>query len=162
MRDYIFCLICVSLLSGVVKILLPEGKGCGREAGFICSLLIVCVMIRPLSDVSGLITEIKTRKDMIFESAETEDGGVSDRYYDVLMNITEEGVREALLSGLSEKFGVERECFGIGVDIDSSGGVPKIGKVYVALFGSAVLINPRDIQKYVEDELGAECSVSVH
>ena len=164
MRAYIYSVVCMAAVGGIVLIVSPDGmrSGIKKHIRLICSLCMLCVMISPVTNLLESIRDIGHRVD------EPDDDGYLQGIYESIYDASSEGyfgdgVGNAVKDQLFERFGISpRECRTLVEFCDENGdGFREPKKITVILSGSSVFRDPRQIEGYISGKFGCQCVCAV-
>lgn len=162
MKQYLLNILTLSLACGLLDLLTPAGEreGLRRGVRLLAGLCLLCVMIRPLTDLRDAIGEIDLGSWArgMERDAETEYERLME---EKLTAVSKEQLREELLTMLAEQFDIGCEDCTLTFEFDDAAQTLTVRRVWVALHGKAVLRDPRTVEAAVEGTLGCECTVSV-
>lgn len=165
MRIYIYYVICIAAISGIVLMIAPEGvrSGIKKHIKLICSLCLLCVMINPISELLGAIENIgdiendlggpKNELESMYESIY--EGNVESNYIGSI-GIS---VKEKLLDEFSIS---QNECRVEVSFYDADGdGLREPERITVILSGRSVFQDPRKIEAYIEKLYNCKCVCAI-
>lgn len=162
MKQYLINILTLSLACGLLDMLTPAGEreGLRRGVRLLAGLCLLCVMIRPLTELSDAVEgiDLGSWARGLEREAETEYERLME---EKLTAVSQAQLREELLTMLSEQFDIGREDCTLTVEFDDAAQTLTVRRVWIALHGKAVLRDPRAIETAVEGVLGCECTVSV-
>ena len=164
MRAYIYSVVCMAAMGGIVLAVSPEGvkSGIKKHMRLICSVCILCVMISPLIELISGIKDIGGGLQGI-----SDDGGLQDFYESIYEDSSGEGIVEAVgdavKSQLYESFAIDYSDIRVEVELAEGNGdrfrEPK--KITVILSGMAIFNDPRPIEKLIRERFGCECACAI-
>ncbi len=154
---YFLGVVTFSVAVNLIGMIYPNDKSGVRRALDIClSLCVLCAVIAP---IGGMMAEAK--KDILLDDIlfEIPDDNVasSDALMTALAKESESEIEEKLFRLLSAEFGEENIEIDVSVIADESGVTIECVKVY--LFGSGILIDPREMLSAVARYTDAECKI---
>ncbi len=154
---YFLGIVTFSVAINLIGMLYPNDKSGVRRALDIClSLCLLCAVIAP---IGGMMAEAKkdiSLDDMLLEIPEA-DIEAGSALMTALAKETEKEIEAKLLSILSAEFDEESIEINVSVKVDETG--VEIEYVRVYLYGTGLLINPRDIESAVARYTDAECLI---
>jgi hypothetical protein len=159
MREYLMSLIIAALLVGLLGALVPEGEGGGlrRYVTFIGCLCVLILLISPVTHMLGFMSELSDGDIDI--SFDTQDGQYEQQFKQYITSLGEDSITAELTRVICEKFDIsEQECH-VKIDTYDANGEMAIGRVTVILSGKAIFRDPYEIEQYVNELLGCECTV---
>ena len=164
MRTYIYSIVCMAAVGGIVLIVSPDGirSGIKKHMRLICSLCMLCVMISPIGEILNGINDIGNK---INDSDEDEQlHGIYESIYE---SKSDEGYNESIgksvKAELNKKMSVpEKECR-VSVEFSDTDqdGFREPRKITVILSGSSVFMNPRQVERFVAEKFGCECVCAI-
>lgn len=162
MKQYLLNILTLSLACGLLDMLTPAGEreGLRRGVRLLAGLCLLCVMIRPLTDLRDAVLSLDL--GAWARGAEHE----AETEYERLMEqkltaVSRAQLHEDVLTLLCEQLGIARENCTLTLEMDDTAQTLTVRRVWIVLHGSAVLRDPREISAAVEAALGCECIVSV-
>ena len=154
---YFIGIVTFSVVINLIGMLYPSDKSGVRRALDIClSLCLLCVVIAP---IGGMIAEAKKDSALdgfAFDIPEA-DVEAGRSLLSALEKESEKEIEEKLFRLLSEEFGEENIEIDVSVKVNEEGVV--IESVSVYLYGSGLLIDPRDMARAVARYTDAKCRV---
>lgn len=154
---YFFGIVTFSVVINLIGMLYPSDKNGVRRALDIClSLCLLCAVIAP---IGGMVAEAKKDiklDDIAFEIPES-NVEVGKVLLSALAKESENEIEEKLYRLLSEEFDEENIEIDVSVRANEEGVV--IERVSVYLYGSGLLIDPRDMARAVARYTDAECRI---
>lgn len=154
---YFFGIVTFSVVINLIGMLYPSDKNGVRRALDIClSLCLLCAVIAP---IGGMVAEAKKDiklDDIAFEIPES-NVEVGKVLLSALAKESENEIEEKLYRLLSEEFDEENIEIDVLVRANEEGVV--IERVSVYLYGSGLLIDPRDMARAVARYTDAECRI---
>ena len=159
MREYLMSLIVASLIVGLIGVLVPEGDGGGlrRYVTFTGSLCVLILLISPVTRVLGFVSELSDGGvDVSFENRADE---YDEQFKQYITSLGEESITSELTDIICKQFDIsDKECH-VKVDTYDAQGEMAIGHVTVILSGKAIFRDPYEIEQYITELLGCECTV---
>ena len=164
MRGYLYTVVCMAALSGVVLLVAPDGvkSGLKKHIRLICSICMLCIMISPISRV---VDGIKNIGDMIIEP-DKEDGLHSayesmyeEKNEENFSEVLEDAVKEELKNALSISANECRTIIEFS-DVDDDGFREPV-KITVVLSGTAIFKNPRNVESIIFGKFGCDCVCAI-
>lgn len=155
MKEYLFSLFEVCLLSGIVSSLSPDGS-VKKYIRFICSLLVICAMVIPI--FSANISEFGFEGVFDLSGDEQEDYGEIYNYYWEAYDT--QRAEEALAEGLCTRFSLPTEALRVQLCTEGSGEQRRIisARVYITS-ASALATDPSLIREYIASVAACECEI---
>ena len=155
MGKFIFTLICVAVVNGVIGILSPEGdlKKYVRFAGALCILLVMAVPIHTFAVNNGF------ELDGLSLGGEFDAEDYESIYEKALYDGGKETAENTLKEMLRAKFGMSSDGFDVEIDVSAREDGYSIESVTVILHSSVIFTDHRDITAYVNENLGCGCKV---
>lgn len=156
MKEYLLILLGVSLLSGIVSILAPDGK-LKRYIRLLTGLVVLCVLIRPA------LSLLKSAGDGIFDTGEAGREESVSAYDDIYNNnLKEAGEREVakrLKDKIIKEFDVGEESIDVKAEFVSENDRYRVSTVWLTIRKGAVSTDPRKLVEYVENLLDCQCVI---
>ncbi len=158
MREYLLCLVGAAIAVGAVTALMPEGEGGGlrRHVGFVGALCVLAILISPLGELLNLLGGLS------FEGwgdvNETE-AKYEQIYAEYLQSASAENVSDSVVTVLCDRFDISPEQCRVRVKVTSRDGRAMAKQVTVILSGGALFRDPYEIEGFISDLLGCECTV---
>ena len=162
MNTYLLQILTVALLCGLLELLVPAGErdGLRRSVRLLAGLCLLCLMLAPLRKVREHVSSL----DLHLWAEKMEEQAQQD--YERIMEekltaVTAAQAEEKIYDMLYERFGLSRERCEITLALDSGSERLAVRQVWVSLRGTAVLLDPRQIETAVTAVLDCPCTVSV-
>lgn len=149
MRGYILGVIGAALAIGVAERLVPENAKTRKYLRLLFSLCLLLTVIKPIGSLAVGLPELI---DGLLYKDESEE----IRYLEIAEGELSEAYREGIRDILEEEFSLSD--FSVGVKM---GDDRRVETVTVTLMGRDIFKNPRLIENYVKEAVGAECIVIV-
>ncbi|MCI9449039.1 MAG: hypothetical protein HFE30_02145 [Clostridiales bacterium] len=118
MSEYIKNVMTAGAVCTLVMMLLPHGDGQnGKYVKYICSAVVLLIIISPIRSAASFFTDIKETVTEIEETipAETEEAEAA-----AVIGLTAENISEYIISVCGEKFGFDTEKIRVKLVIDDS------------------------------------------
>lgn len=155
--SYFLGVVTFSVAINLIGMLYPNDKSGVRRALDIClSLCLLCAVIAP---IGGMMAEVKKDiilDDVLFEMPEA-DIEAGSALMTALAKESENKIEAKLLRILSAEFDEENIEIDVSVRADETGVAIEYVKVY--LYGSGLLIDPRDVESAVARYTDAKCMI---
>lgn len=162
MNTYLLQILTLALLCGLLEMLVPAGErdGLRRSVRLLAGLCLLCLMLTPLREAR----EFFSFSDLHLWAEEMEKQTQQD--YERLMTekltaVTAAQVEEEIYDMLCDRFDLSREMCKVTLAFDSGPERLAVRQVWVSLRGTAVLLDPRQIETAVTAVLDCPCTVSV-
>ena len=164
MAGYFLGVLAFAICCCVVELLTPSGEG-GGVAGHVkwmSGVCFLCVLVIPLSQImaegnlSGRIEQMIDDWLSLGEQAQEE---YNDRWEEQYEEMDAAYAEASLSYLLQERFAIAPEDVTVCVQADEAG--ERIVSVHVGLSGRAVWLNTHEIETYIEQMLGCECTAYI-
>ena len=166
MTGYFWGLLAFAICCAVVELLAPSGEG-GGVAGHIkwmSALCLLCVLVTPIAKVLSGEGDLIGRMEAAIDDWLTEGEQAQDKYDEQWQQQYEElDVRyaEAAVSlMLQQRFDILAEDVQVTLQVDEQ--KTHITAVCVGLGGQAIWLNTHEIEAYIEQTLGCECTTYIN
>ena len=158
MKEFVFTLLGVSLISGFASMLSPEGKGGGLRSylGFACALCTLSIAAGPILSFVSALADGKMIENISGEPIVYDYEMIFD---ETISGEGERSIEEGLLSLLRSEFEIEEENIDVDVRLCEKDSGLEAELVTVSLSGGAVFIDAHKIVERVEKLLSCECRV---
>jgi hypothetical protein len=159
MREYLMNVIGAALIAGVISVIVPTGSGEGlkKYVTLIGSLCVLCVLISPVTELLGAMTDLSDGGfSEWYEGTEEEYGG---KYNEFLMSVGKDNVEDGITALLYEQYGIPEDECSVSAVVEEKDGELVIVRVDIILTGKSVLKDPYAIEKYISGLLDCECKV---
>ena len=161
MTGYFLGLLSLAVCCAAVELLTPSGEG-GGVAGhvrFMSGLCLLCVLVTPLTQLlvdGSLADRMEGAINDWLDEGERAQEEYSDRWEEQLEEMDAVYAEACLASLLQQKFEIAAEDLTVRVETDGTG--ETISAVRIGLSGRAVWINTHEMEAYIEEMLGCECT----
>lgn len=153
MKEYIIGLIVCSLFASILCFIVPN-ENLGKVQRFIAGICIICVSIKPVSQIIVFIREF----DIKLYISEQSGNKYEDMWEDYLEGYGEEAVREYVSVQIRETFGSEAKR--INVSYKSAEQI-SISEIYIELPRSAVFKDTAKMEMYFEKIFDCDVVVAI-
>ena len=157
MKEYVFALLCASLLITLIGILAPAASAAHMR--LICGLCFLCMLAAPLPSLIRSLSSLSTD----WKNGMEQD--LNDQYRDQTQQALEGASKtyfaQTLTTLLEERFSIptgEVRCTVLWSGEDDT---PKPQRITVILSGSAIWKDPAEIEETVTSLLGCECVTAI-
>ena len=160
MKDYIFSLVCVSLIAAMLGILCPQDAAGQKSVRFLISVVIISIIFLPPSRIEEIINEdyfagFEEIFDGFGEGADTSD------FADSLERYGTDYVNAEIKKDVCKRFDIpETNCRAVA-SFAMKDGALCLEKIKVILSGKAIWKDPHAIEAYVGENYGCPCSVAL-
>ena len=161
MTEYIFGIIGVSILVGVIDVICPDGGGFKKYMRLLSGLTVAVMLLSPMGNIlSYFSTSFWGELDgMIYEESEREE--YQDRLYESLENASRESIEESIEKILYERFDIKSGDADASAELERVDGELVVKKLMVILRGAAIFKDPYEIEEYFASLLGCECVTAI-
>jgi hypothetical protein len=165
MRGYFLGLLAFAICCAVVEFLTPTGEG-GGVAGHIkwmSGICLLCILITPIAQAISSGEDVLRRLEQALD--DWLDGGESakeeydDRWQEQYEQMDIRYAEAAISLMLQQKFEIAPKEVTVRAQPDDTGA--RITAVHVGLSGNAVWHNTHDLEAYIEQTLGCECTTYI-
>ena len=158
MQGYLITLIGISILISIIGMVTPLKEK--KYTRLVCTLCLLCVILRPLSEMFDSKLFPLLSSDGLFE----ESGGEEESFYQEIYNNTvrdanAQRISDGLEAMLAKDLSLPLGEFEVRVEIDDSGGYINVNKTTVLIKEGAVAKDPHKIVAYLEEMLGCKCEI---
>ena len=163
MKEFLHSIIIVAITISLFNQLLPIGRGFEKYARFVGMLVLATLILSPVINMIKGFDEdffIDIRDDI----ADIENGG-NNEYSELLNGYLTEYSTEQFKLGIKEillnNYGIPEEECEILIDTKIDSGQLRVDKMQILLSGRSIFKNPYDIEHYITELVGCECSVLI-
>jgi len=163
MKEFLHSIIIVAITISLFNQLLPVGRGFEKYARFVGMLVLATLVLSPVINMIKGFDEdffIDIRDDI----ADIENGG-NNEYSELLNGYLTEYSTEQFKLGIKEillnNYGIPEEECEILIDTKIDSGQLRVDKMQILLSGRSIFKNPYDIEHYITELVGCECSVLI-
>lgn len=163
MKQYVISVIAVGVIGSIVNLLTPSGErgGISSHVRLVTGLVLILVCVSPLVtlirslgelDVSDIVGDIEKIEGVEYESVFQESYSAAEI----------ENVKSGVKSILLDKFEIaEDECY-VSITTESGeSGKRSIKRIFINLYGRAILKNTDEIEEYLSSLFGCEIVTAV-
>ncbi len=155
MKEYIFTLFGVCIISGLVRVLAPEGAS-SKYLEIICSLCVICVLFAPLA---GSLSEFGGI-EYFFDENEYENSTNYDEIYNQFITEGQLSELEGMLEkDICEKLSLQENSIAIILDAASEGQKIELVGATAVISAKALSVPPDDVREYIGATLGVDCVI---
>ena len=160
MKQYILSVMLVGVISSIVTILSPEG-GLRDHVRLAAGIVTVAVCILPLTSIVSELKELDI-EEIIGDGYEISDENYEEIFESEFRCVEIEGVKEGIKAILEEKYGIGYdECYVSVKTAESEDGKRRLERVFINLYGGAILKNTAEIEEYLGELFGCEIVTAV-
>jgi hypothetical protein len=165
MRGYFLGLLAFAICCAVVEFLTPTGEGGGVAAHmkWMSGICLLCVLITPIaqaiSDGGDLLGRLEGALDDWLDGGESSKEEYDDRWQEQYEQMDVRYAEAAISLMLQQKLEIAEGDVSVRLQLDDTG--ERIAAVQVGLSGRAVWINTHDLEAYIEQTLGCECTTYI-
>lgn len=159
MREYLLSVVCAAIAVGAVTALMPDGEGGGlrRHVGFVGALCVLAILISPVGELLDFLGGLSV-DDWGTLGNETETK-YEQIYAEYLQSVSADNLADSVVEVLCDRFDIPPEQCKVRVQVGSCDGRAVAEQVTIILSGGALLRNPYEIEGFISDLLGCECTV---
>jgi hypothetical protein len=164
-KAYLLTLLTTSLIVALIGYLTPEGErgGLSKHISLLSGLCLLCVLITPIAQaISGggdLLGRLEGALDDWLDGGENSKEEYDDRWQEQYEQMDVRYAEAAISLMLQQKFEIAEGDVSVRLQLDDTG--ERIAAVQVGLSGRAVWINTHDLEAYIEQTLGCECTTYI-
>ena len=156
MKEYFGTLVATTLLGGIVRMLAPEGN----TQKYLRLTVSLCLAMAILAPLLGAIAEERAFSigDLLSEEANV-DLNYDEIYDSSLQNATKLQAEEIIQTKIYQRFSLNEETALVNVKFVTENDKIELSEICVSLRGSAVLLEPREIEAFVCDAWNCPCVI---
>lgn len=164
MTGYFWGLLAFAVCCSAVEFLTPSGEG-GGLAGhmkWLSGLCLLCVLVTPIRQIvvdGGVIARLEGALEEWLSQGEQTRDEYDDLWQEQYEQMDVAYAEASMTALLQQKFAIASGDVRVRLQVDESR--EKIESVHVALSGRAVWLNTHEIEAYVEQMLGCECTTYI-
>ena len=165
MTGYFWGLLAFALCCAAVELLTPSGEG-GGVAGHIkwmSALCLLCVLITPIakafSEGGDLIGRLGAAIDDWLAEGERTQDEYDEYWQEQYEQLDIRYAESAVCSMIQQRFEISPQELQVELQVDEQ--KTRITAVRVGLSGRAVWLNTHEIEAYIEQALGCECTTYI-
>ena len=157
MREYFVSVIVVALVGGMMISMLPDESGT-RHLRLLCSLCTIACMVAPVAAFFDGGFDDEHVLDMFDTEFET-DNIYDEIYNNSLNDHSRINAEISLKNDIIQHFSAPNDAFDVKIVLQENNVVNCISSVEIRIYSSGLAIDPREVEKYVFDKLGCDCSI---
>lgn len=159
MNKYVYSLLIISLVGGIVNSLIDNFKDIKRYVNYFLSLIMVICMISPITSVLGNINTLKDSVSNFFN--ELTDNELLNGTNEIIINTGTDAIIKGIKNTIIEKFDFDESEIIVSLETDTTNiEAIKITKINVILTGKASWYDVDTVKTYLENIVGGEISVT--
>ena len=155
MKEYISCIMALTLFIGICRILSPEGK-IKKYVSFVGSLCVVSAMLMPLGGIAfgeDIFSDIEYEDDIQSEETFWE-------YYDTTQkSACEKDTEERLERIISSDLDISSDLFDVDITLQETEDSFVISNVRVIIRKDGIGIDPHEVKNIIFSLLSIECEI---
>ena len=144
-----------SLLTGILGSLCPKGHK--KHLRLLCGLCMIALLISPLPSYLEHAEENWLALDE--ETGENAEDIYDEIYHQALSDANVLQIEKTTKNLIIQEFSIPSEDFSISVFVANEDGLVLLKNATISLSGKAILTDPREIVRVVEEYLGCPCNV---
>ena len=157
MSGYFILIIGVTFLGGAITVLSP--KGYEKHLRLLCALCVLSIVMVPMfsfiADGSNSIENLAK----LFSGEEYQKEVYEEIYNKSLVESEKENAEEILKNGIKQALSIKSDSFDVNIVLAENSDGFYITSVEVIIGVSDVGIDPRSVEKYINETLGCECEI---
>ncbi|MBO5883213.1 MAG: stage III sporulation protein AF [Clostridia bacterium] len=155
MKEYIYCIMALTLFVGICRILSPEGR-VKKYVSFVGSLCVVSAILMPLGSIAfaeDIFSDIEYEEDIQSVEALWE-------YYDTTQkNVCEKDTEDRLEGIISSELEVSSDLFDVDITLQDAEDSFVISDARVIIRKDGIGIDPHAVKRIVFSLLSVECEI---
>lgn len=155
MEGYLMTLISVSLLSGIVGMISPEGDT-KKYVRLVSLLCLLCAMVGPALSLFG---DSELSLDGLLGESKEETVNYDEIYNNTLIYGGERQAEETIHSSIVKEFDLPADSLEIRVRTESKNDTEPLVEVTVILRNQAIFADPKKIVAQIESMMDCRCTV---
>ena len=163
MTAYLLSLLSAACIAALIGILAPEGEGGGiaRHLRLLIALILICLMISPLGDVLGMLTDFANGDYTLPNSDTVSREDYQKQMEEALSTSSKVYFVQLLTQALEREFSIETGNVRCAVHWNDSAEETTPERVTVVLSNAAIWKDPEPIENYVTTLLGCKCITAI-
>ncbi|MBQ8311213.1 MAG: hypothetical protein IJX80_09415 [Clostridia bacterium] len=163
MSTYLISLIAAAMVAALIGILSPDGErgGIAKHMRFLVSLFLLCVLIAPLRETIGILSDFANGKSESPEIGEIEKQDYQKEMENAMSASSKAYLVQLLTQALEKNFSIESGNVRCSVRWTDADGTLSPTRVTVILSESAIWSDPEPIERFVTELLGCECVTAI-
>ncbi len=159
MKVYIYSLLIVSLVGGIINSFVENFGSLKRYISyFLCLIMVIC-MISPLTDLIGNVSNLKDGITSFFDRIT--DNEVLNGTNEIIINTGTDAIKKGIKNTLIEKYGFDEREIIVEIETDTTNiEAIKITKINITLTGKASWSDVDAVKNYLKNIVGGEISVT--
>ena len=164
MRGYIYSIVVLSAVIGVIFSLTPKSQGLRKHLRFISSVCLLCVLTSPAAE---LVDELFSMGKDLAGSVSQSEKELQDKYEGIFDDYLEgkygENIGQAVKDALYDKFNIKNENCRVATEFSYSekDGLKTPRKITVVLSGRAIYVDPLKVKDFISEVFGCEAEVAM-
>jgi hypothetical protein len=160
MKEYIFSLVCVSLVATVFKILCPRDATSQKSVRFLISIVIISAIFLPSSRFGELLNTdyFASFEEMLGSYGEGTDNSDFSESFE---RYGAEYVNAEIKKDVCKSFNVSESNCRTVASFEMKEGALCLERISVILSGKAIWKDPHAIEEYVRNTYGCACNVAI-
>ena len=158
MGGYVISVVAVGAICALVTLMSPEGE-LGKQVKVVVGIVLISMSISPLIslvrglqglDISSLVPEYEEEKAE-YESI----------FYEGFLAAEEKNAKDGIAVMICDRFGIERSDLSVSLRVCGDGGVRRIERIFITLYGSAVWKDTEEIERYLGELFSCEVITAI-
>ena len=163
MKQYVITVMAASIVGAIITMLAPSGErgGPASHVRLSVGLVLILVCISPLLNLVRELREIDVT-DIVGEYGESDKEEYESIFHESYSAAEIENLKSGIKSILKEKFKIaEDECHVSVISEQGEDGQRRLRRVFINLYGRAILKNTDEIEEYLSSLFGCEIVTAV-
>ncbi len=155
MKEYLMTLTAVSLWSGLVGMISPEGD-MKKYVRLLCTLCFLCIMVQPLIP---LLSEDRDPLGELISAGEGNGEQYEEIYENTLLSGGRSYAESVIEAQLESAFSLPSKSLTVRATVKTEGDTTELTEITVLLRDAAVFADPKEITDYVNQSFHCPCTV---
>lgn len=156
MKNYLYSIVAVSVASSLFRAICPDNLSLRKYFSFLTSVALLCATVLP---ISSLAEGLRVGSGLFSSTLQTEAQDYRAVWSEQISSMTKEETDKAILAHIRDRFDISEKNISVDCTLTEKDGNLMLNTVNVTLSSSALLKNPRQIESYVRELFGVDCTV---
>ena len=157
MKSYIFTIITISVIGGIISSLInEENSGIKKRLNFVIGLICTIVLLSPIVSIVNNTTAIKNSINDIVDEFNIDNSSANK----LIISQGTEKIAQGIKEAVADKFRINKDEIKVDLKLNTENiEAIKIEQIIINLIGKSTWRDEYDIKKFVEEQTG--CSAKI-
>ena len=156
-KEYFIAVVSIAFFGGIVVMISP--KGYEKHLRLLCGFCSVALILFPLFSFFEESEASFENIVSLFSESGKQDNDYDEIYNGALLDSEMKNAEERLKSEIKQELSVNNDAFDVNLVLEEKSDVFYISSVEVIIYPEGAMMDPRAIEKHVNESVGCECVI---